>query len=914
MADAPLRSRPHGVGSLTHAVGMPSLPRWILLSLGLACGGNPIRAEDPLQNALDRNDFATAERELEQLAEDWRKAWAASGDPGQAREYGLTLQALGVIERQAGKAAEALPHLESAIPLLADADPATRADLQEARALALQDVGRLEDAEREFRRILELRAPGPRNTLLQSRDHLALLLLARGRYPEAGDLLRSNLAETPPADPVARARRLGLIARHQHTLGSYSRATTTLGEALALDFHDPELRLLLGSQLALAQLRLGHVDTARRGLEAAADQARRLYQTDGRPFLAVPHLVNLGALDLDQGHPLQARSAFAEALSLLEASLPADHPALIVPLNNLGCAEQAAGDLSKAGQHLRRAAELQALHLPRVHLRVAETARNLARNALLGKDPSALAEIDRASGIGLELLGELVRHGSERERLNFLQQLDLVSLPCTAGDAERIAAVLTASKARLLDAMLAAANPAAPPLPTWQEVQRRLPERAALIDACRYRDENRSGELRYGAIVLLPAGPPKWVPLGSEEDLQHWLDAFRRRLSWRAGQLAGQSAPAPTLKLRTILQGLHREFWDPLARALPPGTEEIAFSPDGALHFLPLSALLDAEQRPLCTRHRQLTTVSSARDLIGGAAPPRLDARPWTVLGISDFPKSTTPPGDDRLLTLLAELAPMPGTVDETDRIRRLAPPQSAFLRNEAATELSLTRLHPSPTVLHLGSHAFFLSHKRTSAAPIDFDENAELLFSGGLLLHRAALRDPDSPLLAADDDLLFPAEVAQLPLRETRLVTLSSCESGVGTAVSGEGLLGLRRGFALAGAREVVVALWPVSDQSTPAFMERFYQLALAANRPAQALWQTQREFLVPAAAADDGSFEAAVLRYSPFVIGQNTALESSSEIVASPSGSGFPWRILWFGLPLAAFVVARILAKRAT
>ena len=97
-----------------------------------------------------------------------------------------------------------------------------------------------------------------------------------------------------------------------------------------------------------------------------------------------------------------------------------------------------------------------------------------------------------------------------------------------------------------------------------------------------------------------------------------------------------------------------------------------------------------------------------------------------------------------------------------------------------------------------------------------------------------------------------------------------------------------------------------------SPAFMERFYQLALAANRPAQALWQTQREFLAPTA-SDDDAFEAAVLRYSPFVIGQNTALESSGEIIAAPARAGFPWRIFWLGLPLAAFFAARVLAKRA-
>lgn len=892
---------------------MPFSIRWILLSIGLACGMSPARAADPLQDALERNDFAAAEKELEQLAEDWREAWEASGDRAQAREYGLTLQALGVVERQAGKAAEALPHLESAIPLLTNATPATRADLREARALTLQDIGRLEEAEREFRDVLELRKLGPNDALLQTRDHLALILLARGRYPEAGELLRSNLAETPSADHVARARRLGLVARYQHTLGSHARAAATLQEALALKFEDPELRLSLISQVALAQLRLGHHNEARRGFEAAADEASVLYEQSGRPFLAAPHWINLGALDLDQGDSLQARAAFTTALALLEASFPSDHPSLIVPLNNLGCAEQAVGNLAAAGQHLRRAADLQSRQASPVHLRVAETARNLARNALLSRDPSAPAEIDRATEIGLKLLGDLIQHGSERERLHFLQHLDLVSLPCATGNAERIATVLTASKARLLDAMLASASSSAGALPTWQEVQRNLPEHAALIDACRYRDEHHSGEFRYGAVILLPAGAPKWVPLGSEEDLQRWLDAFRRRLSWRAGQLAGKSTPAPPLKLRAILQGLHREFWDPLARALPPGTEEIAFSPDGSLHFLPLCALLDAEQKPLCSRHRQLTTVSSARDLVAGAPLPRLDADPWAVLGVSDFPKSTKPPGDDRLLKLLGELDPMPGTADETNRIRRLAPPRSIFLRDHQATELSLGRLHPSPTVLHLGSHAFFLPHEGSSNAAIDFDENAELLFSGGLLLHRAALRRPDSPLLAMNDDLLFPAEVARLPLCETRLVTLSSCESGAGTAVSGEGLLGLRRGFALAGAREVVVALWPVSDQSTPAFMERFYQLALASNRPAQALWQTQRELLAPTAMGDDEAFEAAVLRYGPFVIGQNTALESSAEIIAAPAHKKLPWHLLWLGLPLVAFVAARFLGRRA-
>lgn len=877
--------------------------------MALGLGGAGCAAGDSLEEALARNDLTTAEVELEKLAAEWAEAWTKDPAPENGIQYGLTLQSLGTIERQAGKAAEALPHLQEAVKLLDGTDAAVRADAGEVLALTLQDLGELDEAVQRLREVVALRKtlPPPENGLAQSLDHLGLALLAAGKYPEAGTLLRENLAATPPDDLLQRARRLGYFGRYLHTIGSHARAAALFREATALDFKDPELRLSLTSQLALAELRLGRTDEAHRGMEAAAAGARDLFQQSGRPFLAAPYLINLGALDLSRGEALQAKASFAAALEILESSLPDDHPSLIVPLNNLGCAEQAAGDLAQAAVHLKRAAALQEKHLPRLHLRVAETARNLARNALLAGQPDATAEIDRATALGTELLGELIRHGSESERLNFLQRLDLVSLPCATGDPARIATVLAASKARLLDAMLApdASDPAAPP--GWQAVRDALPAGSAFIDACRYTSEDGDATIRYGAVVLAPGAPPKWVPLGTEEDLQRWLAALRKRLDWRAAELSGRSSPPPTLKLRTILRALHREFWEPLARELPPDTQDLAFSPDGALHFLPLAALLDPAFQPLCRQHRQITTVASARDLLAPPAAAPLDGQPWTVLGVSDFPKSSAPPGDDPLLRLLAELDPMPGTADETRRLRALAPRGSTFLRDDSATETALARLEQAPGVLHLGCHAFFLASDLPAGSIMDFDENADLLHAGGLLLHGAALRGSESPLISSSDDLLFPSEVARLPLRGTRLVTLSSCESGAGTAVNGEGLLGLRRGFSLAGAREVLVALWPVSDQSTPAFMERFYQLALASDHPAQALWQTQAEFLGQAGNEDE--FEAAVLRYGPFVIGQNHAPVPTHEtITAKPPASRVNWKTLALALPLLAFVVARI------
>jgi hypothetical protein len=93
---------------------------------------------------------------------------------------------------------------------------------------------------------------------------------------------------------------------------------------------------------------------------------------------------------------------------------------------------------------------------------------------------------------------------------------------------------------------------------------------------------------------------------------------------------------------------------------------------------------------------------------------------------------------------------------------------------------------------------------------------------------------------------------------------------------------------------------------------MERFYQLALRSDRPAQALWQTQGEFL--SAAATEDEFELAVLGDAPFVLSQNSALTAGPAILASPpsASSRNRWFIALTGVPLLLFLISRVLAKK--
>ena len=71
---------------------------------------------------------------------------------------------------------------------------------------------------------------------------------------------------------------------------------------------------------------------------------------------------------------------------------------------------------------------------------------------------------------------------------------------------------------------------------------------------------------------------------------------------------------------------------------------------------------------------------------------------------------------------------------------------------------------------------------------------------------------------------MLTAEEVAALNLGGVEWAVLSGCDTGVGEVRVGEGVFGLRRAFQVAGAKAVIMSLWPVEDQSTRRWMTTLY------------------------------------------------------------------------------------------
>jgi CHAT domain-containing protein len=84
-----------------------------------------------------------------------------------------------------------------------------------------------------------------------------------------------------------------------------------------------------------------------------------------------------------------------------------------------------------------------------------------------------------------------------------------------------------------------------------------------------------------------------------------------------------------------------------------------------------------------------------------------------------------------------------------------------------------------------------------------------------------------DNPMFSALQ--LSDARLSLFDLRERSLnldlLTLSACNTGSTVPVGGDELLGLIRGFLLAGVRSLLVTLWEIGDESAPEFMSAFYR-----------------------------------------------------------------------------------------
>ena len=733
-------------------------------------------------------------------------------------------------------------------------------------ALLYNSQGQYEKAESLYLQALELRRAllGDRHPdVATSLNNLALLYNSQGRYEKAEplhlqalELRKSLLGDRHPA-VAASLNDLALLYIRQ---GRYEKAESPLGQALELhksllgDRH-PYVATSLNNLASLYE-KQGRYEKAEPLYLQALDLGKSLLG-DRHPDVA-SGLNNLALLYTTQGRYEKAEPFLLQALELRKSLLGDRHPDVASGLNNLALLYMSQGQYEKAIDFLAQGMQIEETNLV---INLAIGAEDQKRNYLTkfngttnasislhlqqaSTSPKAMhlafTNILRRKG---RILGTLTDSLNQiRQNLTPPAQIQLDELSTTqtqlatlyqqglgklSSDQYRARLTALEQKSTQLSETLsrssAAFQTAIQPI-TPESIQQQIPKDTALIELIQYQPINpkakpqeKWGSPHYAAYILTHSGTLKAIDLGPIQPINEALTLHRQNL---------QDKDTPIPQLKTSARKLDALLMQPIRQHLG-NTLNLLLSPDSTLNLLPFETLVDENNNYLLETHT-ITYLTSGRDL-QRLTPPKANNNPTLILADPYFGKPGTP-ATTRIVDLTKLTAPpLPGTRTEATEIGKLLNTQPLLGSDATETAIKQTK---SPKILHIATHGFF-------QPPTEATKTNPLLNSG-LVLAGFQLGKSGN-----DDGILTALEVSNLNLSGTKLVTLSACETGLGTTSNGEGIYGLRRALTIAGAESQVISLWKVSDDATKDLMINYYTRLNQGEGRSIALHNAQRDML---------------------------------------------------------------------
>lgn len=241
---------------------------------------------------------------------------------------------------------------------------------------------------------------------------------------------------------------------------------------------------------------------------------------------------------------------------------------------------------------------------------------------------------------------------------------------------------------------------------------------------------------------------------------------------------------------------LKNSLYETLIKPVEPFIKgkRLVIVPHSVLHFLPFEALKDGKGKYLVENH-PVSYVPSLNALKLCRWKNRRAPRKLVAYG--------DPLGDLKFAQM------------EVDAVRKLFA-DSTVLSGRQVTSRSVASSIGRGDVIHFACHGIF-----NPASPL---ESALVMSAPG-----GGQRNLQS-LRMEDLDLLTVSEIMRLRISPS-LVFLSACDTGRSRVSGGDELIGLVRGFFVAGSPTLITTLWPIDDQATAMLAVRFYENLLKKN-----------------------------------------------------------------------------------
>ncbi|MDX2135556.1 MAG: CHAT domain-containing tetratricopeptide repeat protein [Saprospiraceae bacterium] len=370
------------------------------------------------------------------------------------------------------------------------------------------------------------------------------------------------------------------------------------------------------------------------------------------------------------------------------------------------------------------------------------------------------------------------------------------------------------------------------------QLQQRLPAGTLLLEIA-------LGTVADSCLYLLAVGPQNSTLLQIPVDI-----ASLEKEVYRLHALLQSPAISRLPRRReyiSLAHALYRQLLAPMEAQLA-GAKQLIVCGEAFTHLLPFESLLAAEtDRPVhelnyLIRRMAVSYHYSATMLCQTAPRPAAGATASEILAFAPVFSGKIPAGQEmlsarrdsslRALDADGRWTALPFSEEEVKQIATLF----ASRRPGSATVL-LHEQAQKPDLVSALTHRYRFVH----IASHSFANNQTPKLSG------IACFSPDS----VGGDVLRAGELYALKTT-AELVTLSSCESGLGRAARGEGLLGLNRALLYSGTPNVAYSLWKVNDRATADLMVRFYQSLLNGQTYTEALRAAKLDMIrEPATAA---------------------------------------------------------------
>ncbi len=810
---------------------------------------------------------------LERLVEGRRRVLGDS-----SREVAAAYSALGESEYRLGRTRAAREHSARALEIFEQVGPSTRyaqAGCRQRLGTIANAIGDYEEAERQYESAAELlrQTEGVKSPnvgqLLTDQGNVAR---ARGDYERAEERIRAGLALMEGGLGPEHVRLYAPLTHLAHVLKEEGRnddAKAIYERALRIfeAVNGPEHRELVGALAGLADCeeKLGRPEVA---LELRQRALRIAEASEGSGSLRVQgSRLNVAISLRDLGRLKEAETEARRALAALAESPSREAPE--VAQGTLVLSRILGHDPARSREAMDEALHAEAMG--REHLR--STARYLSEREALAYaasrprgTPAALslllARPATFSGREADVADACVRGRAlvEDELLRRLRAQARIG----AGAFDSLRTAIEEARAEdpaeadRLERELAARVPAdLGTAPGFAEIRRALPPGSSLAAFVRFEREPID-DAPFGpwyALYLLSADDPtpRFLPIAPADS----IDALVR--AWRGEMRAAPNTPLAELDAMQAGLALRHLVWDRWSDAR---RGDVYLVPDGELLLINFGALpLDPEPgaptRYVIEDAPLLHYLSSERDLL--SIVDERDEGPLLALGDPDFDGATEARGvaartaggssatdlargveDDCEARASLQFHRLPGASGELDDVARACREHARVVRvtrGRDATERSLIEEAGEARSIHLATHAFYVDCE----APLGRIENP-LLRSGIALA--GVNRRMTSGVPASSDGLMTAAEIGALDLSRIDSAILSACETGVGMVIAGEGVLGLRRAFKVAGVRSLVSSLWTVDDRATREWMRRFYDDASPGM--ARRVRDTERELLL--------------------------------------------------------------------